>query len=360
MMSSELIYLFFLSAALLFIIRKAALWAGLVDKPNYRKKHKGNIPLVGGIAIYITLCLSFFSGTLNFPHAAVYFICAGLLVFIGMLDDRFDISVKLRIIAQGAIAVVMMAFGHLLLASFGHILGPYELRLGALSVPLTLCAVWAAINAFNMIDGIDGLLGCVSTVFFAACGAVLWQTGQLGLATWSFAIIVALLPYILLNLQLCGARHKVFMGDAGSTLIGFTVIWLLLQTTQGESPTIRPVTALWLIAVPLMDMVSIMYCRWRRGVPVFSPDRQHIHHILIRSGLTARQALVFITFISILLALIGISGERLIQLPEWLMFVLFLLIFSVYGYAIRQVWRAVRFVKRFKRRQRKNREHIVS
>ncbi len=109
---------------------------------------------------------------------------------------------------------------------------------------------------------------------------ILWFDGQTSLAIWCFAMIAAILPYIMLNLGILGRRYKVFMGDAGSTLIGFTVIWILLETTQGKTHPISPVTALWIIAIPLMDMVAIMYRRLRKGMSPFSPDRQHIHHLI--------------------------------------------------------------------------------
>ena len=102
-------------------------------------------------------------------------------------------------------------------------------------------------------------------------------------------------PYILLNLGALGRRYKVFMGDAGSTMIGFTIIWILLETTQGKTHPISPVTALWIIAIPLMDMVAIMYRRLRKGMSPFSPDRQHIHHLIMRAGFTSRRAFVLIT-----------------------------------------------------------------
>ncbi len=161
--------------------------------------------------------------------------------------------------------------------------------LGPFGYFLTLFAVWAAINAFNMVDGIDGLLGGLSCVSFAAIGMILWFDGQTSLAIWCFAMIAAILPYIMLNLGIPGRRYKVFMGDAGSTLIGFTVIWILLETTRGKTHPISPVTALWIIAIPLMDMVAIMYRRLRKGMSPFSPDRQHIHHLIMRAGFTSRR-----------------------------------------------------------------------
>ncbi|TNC56063.1 hypothetical protein FHB93_29730, partial [Klebsiella quasipneumoniae] len=90
-------------------------------------------------------------------------------------------------------------------------------------------AVWAAINAFNMVDGIDGRLAGLSSVSFAATGIILWFDGQYSLAMWCFAMIAAILPYILLNLGALGRRYKVFMGDAGSPMIGCPSIWILLE-----------------------------------------------------------------------------------------------------------------------------------
>ncbi len=103
-----------------------------------------------------------------FPHASLYLACAGVLVLVGALDDRFDISVRIRAVIQAAIAVIMMMAGNLHLSSLGFIFGSWELVLGPFGFFLTLFAVWAAINAFNMVDGIDGLLG--GTVIGLFCG----------------------------------------------------------------------------------------------------------------------------------------------------------------------------------------------
>lgn len=291
------------------------------------------------------------------PHLSLYLICAGVLVFVGAMDDRFDISVKIRAVVQAVIAVVMMVIAKLHLGSLGYIFGPWELVLGPFGYFLTLFAVWAAINAFNMVDGIDGLLGGLSSVSFAAMGLILWFDGQTSLAMWCFAMIAAILPYIMLNLGILGRRYKVFMGDAGSTLIGFTVIWLLLETTQGKTHSISPVTALWIIAIPLMDMVAIMYRRLRKGMSPFSPDRQHIHHLVMRAGFTSRQAFVLITLAAAILAGVGVTAEYSHFVPEWVMLVLFLLAFFLYGYCINRAWKVARFIKRVKRRLRRQREN---
>ena len=320
--STDLISIFLFTTLFLFFARKVAKKVGLVDKPNFRKRHQGLIPLVGGISVYAGICFTFSIVNVYIPHAALYLACAGVLVFIGALDDRFDISVKIRATIQAAIGVIMMAVGKLYLSSLGYIFGPWEMVLGPFGYFLTLFAVWAAINAFNMVDGIDGLLGGLSSVSFAAMGLILWFDGQTSLAIWCFAMIAAILPYILLNLGALGRRYKVFMGDAGSTLIGFTVIWILLK---GMSP--------------------------------FSPDRQHIHHLIMRAGFTSRQAFVLITLAAAILASIGVLAEYSHFVPEWVMLVLFLLAFFLYGYCIKRAWKVARFIKRMKRRLRRNRDN---
>ncbi len=351
---TELFSIFLFTTAFLFFARKVAKRIGLVDKPNFRKRHQGLIPLVGGISVYAGICFTFGIANYYIPHAALYLACAGVLVFVGVMDDRFDISVKIRALIQALIAIVMMTVGKLYLSSLGYIFGTWEMVLGPFGYLLTLFAIWAAINAFNMVDGIDGLLGGLSCVSFAAIGIILWFDGQISLAMWCFAMIAAIVPYIMLNLGILGRRYKVFMGDAGSTFIGFTLIWILLETTQGKTHPISPVTALWIIAIPLMDMVAIMYRRLRKGMSPFSADRQHIHHLIMRAGFTSRQAFVLITLAAALLAAVGVVTEYTHFIPEWVMLALFLLSFFLYGYCIKRAWKVARFIKRVKRRIRRN------
>ena len=328
---TELTSIFLFTTCFLFLARKVAKYLGLVDKPNFRKRHQGMIPLVGGISVFAGICFTFAIADYYIPHARLYLTCATVLVVVGALDDRYDISVKIRAFVQAAVAIAMMVFAKLHLSSLGYIFGSWEMELGPFGYFLTLFAVWVAINAFNMVDGIDGLLGGLSCVSFAAIGFILWFDGQYSLAMWCFA-----------------------MGDAGSTLIGFTIIWILLETTQGDVHPISPVTALWIIAIPLMDMVAIMYRRLRKGMSPFSADRQHIHHLIMRAGFTSRQAFVPITLAAAILAGIGVTAEYTHFVPEWAMLVLFLLAFSLYGYCIKRAWKVARFIKRIKRRMRRN------
>ena len=353
----QLSVIFILALMLVVIARRAALAVGLVDKPNARKRHQGHVPLVGGIAIYLIMTLVTFWQPDWLPHSTTYLLCVTALVMLGVLDDRFDLPVAPRVIVQGGIALAMMLAAGMQLTSFGFLWGHQELLLGYAALLITPLAVWGAINAYNMVDGIDGQLGALSCVTFTALAILFGLAGHEEQALWCLSLIAALAAYLLFNLSVFGARNKIFMGDAGSTLIGFTVIWILLQSTQGESHPMNPVTALWLIAIPLMDMIAIMYRRLRKGLSPFSADRQHIHHLIMRAGFTSRQAFVLITTAAALLAAIGVVAEYIHFIPEWVMLALFLLAFFLYGYCIKRAWRVARYIKRIKRRLRRSNDN---
>lgn len=328
-------------------MRKFAKTIGLVDKPNARKLHNGAVPLVGGISICISILYFLFNNPDILPNTELYAICILLLVGVGALDDKFDLSFKLRFAIQAALSVAMMVIGGIELNTIGDILGSGEVvTLGWFGYLVTIIAVVGAINAFNMVDGIDGLLGGLSIVTFGGLGLMLNYDGQYNLAYLCLVLIVVITPYILLNLGAFGRKRKVFMGDAGSMLIGFTVIWLLLLSSQnGTKPPLRPVTALWLIALPLMDMAAIMIRRIRRGDSPFKPDREHLHHIFQRLGFTSTQTLIVIFSISALYAGIGIYSE-MVGVPEYIMLYGFLVCFLIYLTLLSNIWKILAFIRK--------------
>lgn len=197
-----------------------------------------------------------------------------------------------------------------------------------------------------MVDGIDGLLGGLSVVTFASLGILLCLVGEQSLSYLCLLLVICMIPYIVMNLGLVGRERKVFMGDAGSMMIGFTVIWLLIGASQTPgNAMIRPVTALWLIAVPLMDMVAIMIRRIKQGKSPFKPDREHLHHICQRLGCSPTQTLILICSIASIFAAIGIIGEVFV-IPEFLMFYSFIALFAVYLLILINYCSVMNFVRR--------------
>lgn len=341
----ELSFVFFSSFATLFLMRKIAKRIGLVDTPNARKQHQGSVPLVGGIsiALVITQFLIFNPELIN--HSPLYLLSIFMLITVGAFDDKFDLSVRIRVSVQLVLSIIMMQVAGLEIHHFGNVLGFGDIHLGWFGSIVTVFAVIAAINAFNMVDGIDGLLGGLSIVTFGGLAILLNIDSQHGLSYLCLVIIIAMLPYILMNLGFLGRKRKVFMGDAGSMMIGFTVIWMLLGVSQIDSKSLmRPVTALWLIAVPLMDMSAIMVRRIRRGDSPFKPDREHLHHICQRLGLSSWQTLCVICSIATIFAGIGIYGE-LTGISEAIMFYSFIICFVIYTLMLSYIWRVTAWIK---------------
>jgi len=341
----DLLTIFFTSLTYLFFLRKVAKNIGLVDRPNARKKHSGVIPLIGGISICLVILNYLYFKPESLPHAPTYMACISLLTILGALDDKYDVSFKIRFLVQAALSIAMMNFADLVLENLGDMLAVGDLHLGSLGYVITTLAVIGAINAYNMVDGIDGLLGGLSTVTFASLGFIFLLSGNQALAFFCLILCVAIAPYILLNLGAFGRARKVFMGDAGSMLIGFTVIWLLLLASQQDSnPPLRPVTALWLIAIPLMDMTAVMIRRIKRGNSPFKPDREHLHHIFQRVGLNSAQTLAVICLSAVTLSTIGILGD-LFNVPEYIMLAGFILCFGTYLLVLRHAWKITSGIK---------------
>jgi UDP-GlcNAc:undecaprenyl-phosphate/decaprenyl-phosphate GlcNAc-1-phosphate transferase len=327
---------------------------GLLDLPNERKCHEGAVPLIGGIAIYLSVL---FGATLFVQQSQtlnLYLISSSFIIFLGILDDRYDLSVRLRLVAQVITASILIFGAGLYLNSLGDIFYFFEVKLGFIGVIVTMFAVIGSINAFNMVDGIDGLAGMLSIVTFTSLSVLFYVAGN----EWFLLPLLfdaAILAYLFFNLRWpIPSVNKIFMGDAGSMLIGLTVVWLLVLGTQStdingltveEKVPFSPVTALYLIAIPLMDMVAIMFRRVKKGLSAFKADRDHLHHIFERAGFNRKQTLTRISIFSIALAGLGLAGE-FYQVPEWIMFAGFIALFLVYNWALAHVWQIITWLKR--------------
>ena len=326
--------------ASLFPLRPLAHRAGLLDIADHRKTHRGAVPLIGGLSVFIGLFAAWWIAAPYAGGYGVFLLCSLLLVVMGAVDDARHLPAMFRLGAQVALGAVLVFGSGVWLDQFGNLLGFGVIELGGFMGPVvTICAVIAATNMFNMIDGIDGLAGSVSLVALLGLLVLLVPAqGFLPETTLALALLFALVPYWLANLRVPPFRCRVFMGDAGTLFIGFSLVWLLTNSTQQGEAAFRPVTALWLVAVPLMDMVAIMVRRARKGESVMRPDREHLHHIFLRAGFTDRQALVIIAAVAVVMAAIGIAGEWL-AVPAWVMCAAFVALFAGYMWALEHVWR---------------------
>jgi UDP-GlcNAc:undecaprenyl-phosphate GlcNAc-1-phosphate transferase len=324
------------------IFKPLAIDVGLVDKPNARKHHEGQIPLIGGISIFAAVLAASLLWLPNTIELRMYLIASAMMVFIGALDDKYDLKVRIRIIGQIIIASLMIYGVGGYISNLGDLFGLGNVNLGPFGIVFTYIAIIVVINAYNMVDGIDGLIGSLSLNTFTAIAVLFLMSDNHNYLSYPLILATATLPYLVFNLDFFKKyTKKIFMGDAGSMFIGLSVIWLLSMGTQGESASFKPVTALWICAVPLMDMLAIVMRRYRKGKSPFKPDRDHLHHILQRAGLSSRQTLIAISVFSVLMSIIGLLGEYF-QVPESISLILFVLVFVLYNrYARHFSWKYV-------------------
>ncbi|MFD2168182.1 UDP-N-acetylglucosamine--undecaprenyl-phosphate N-acetylglucosaminephosphotransferase [Thalassotalea euphylliae] len=328
-----LLVAFFCSVLTIKVLLPLAPHIGLIDLPNERKKHDGAIPLIGGISIFTGVLIA---STLFVEQSQIvnlYLISSALIVFIGTLDDIYDLSVGSRIVFQGIVACILVFGAETYISDFGEILGSGGVDIGNFGMIFTVLAVIAAINAFNMVDGIDGLAGSMSIITIGSIAILTVLNSPDKHVLLPMLIVVSTIPYLFYNVSTRNPRgKKIFMGDAGSMYMGLTVIWLLTfgtQNTEANLPSFNSVTALWLIAIPLMDMFAIMIRRIKSGSSPFRADNFHIHHICLANGMSPRKTLWFISTLAIVMAAIGITGDVL-NVPEHIMLVGFLLVFFLY------------------------------
>ncbi|MCG9707707.1 MULTISPECIES: UDP-N-acetylglucosamine--undecaprenyl-phosphate N-acetylglucosaminephosphotransferase [unclassified Pseudoalteromonas] len=343
-----LMFAFVFSYIIILAITPLAVKFGLVDKPCLRKQHTGTIPLIGGLSIFLAVAISIMAFHPLTVKIVSYLACAAVIVVLGVIDDYRQLGVKIRLGVQVLVALVMIYSSEIYIHNLGNLFLMGDIDLGWFGIIFTVISVIACINAFNMIDGIDGLAGSLSILTLLSVFILMLFSGNYALVYLPLIIVATVLPYLAFNLGIKGHRNKkIFMGDAGSMFIGLSVIWFLMVGTQTTESAFRPVTALWIIGVPLMDMMAIIIRRKRKGLSPFSADRDHLHHIFMRVGFSPRRALSSILFFAIILSGVGILGEVL-NVPEWIMLALFLIVFVFYSLALQHCWKVARFLRRKK------------
>ena len=303
---------------------------GLVDRPNDRKKHEGMPALVGGVAIYFSLlCLSAFSEIIT----SQLLVCAGLVVFLGVWDDRFTISAKYKLLAQTSITLAYILSTETFILSLGTLPGEVELYLGNFGIIASLIAIVGVMNAFNMIDGIDGLaasLGILAIGFLLF--AMFFGDRSLNPHTIKLTIFVlgALIAFLFFNLF--GVNNKIFLGDAGAMLLGFLLAVWLIEASQSEpiSDTFPASVVSWVIALPVFETISLSIRRIQSGKSPFSADRQHLHHVLLDRGFSSFSCLTIIASLAFAFFAFGVAIS---QFSGILSGIAFLLTFSLYHWA---------------------------
>ncbi len=301
----------------------------LFDQPdNARKVHSDPKPLVGGLGIVAGVLVTML---LFFPVVKyISFMFSILLILgIGVLDDRYDISFKVRFLAQiAATAITMNYFRGMQLNSFGDLFGFGAVETGLLAVPLTIFCVLGVINAVNMIDGLDGLAGTISLIAFSGFAFLAWLNGMPSFTLLGLAFAGALAAFLKFNWY----PSKLFMGDAGSMTLGFVLAFFSIEITQHPQGQVPPMAALLILAVPITDTLVVMTRRMMNRKSPFEPDRTHMHHTLLAMNFKHSGVTVIMGSISLFFTLVALFSTMM-HVPEYVLFGFYACWFLLFWYS---------------------------
>ena len=300
------------------IISSLAKSIGLVDMPdNIRKMHTGNVPLIGGIIIFISIIFgTFVFGVEPFYRIIIISLIPTLIV--GTLDgiESVEVPVSFRFIAQILSSWIVILFTEVYLKDLGNLFGQGVVHLNQFGIPFTIFAVVGMCNAFNMLDGKDGLGGSVAVVIISSLFILLYFNGIHDY--FGLILILSLTVFLAFNLNLFGHEQKIFLGEHGSSSLGHLIAWNLVYLSQ-ETDFITPVTALWFVFYPLTDALLTITRRIRISQSIVKADRRHFHYLLTDYGFSDQKILLIIVFVSIIGATAAVTAN-LLNISDYYLF----------------------------------------
>ena len=280
---------------------------GLVDHPKGRKHHVGDIPLVGGLSIFLTFLVMQFST----PTAIALVVAGGLLLIVGIADDMLDLPARGKLLLQGLAASIMVWGGGYQINNLSGLVSNESFLITGLGGLLfSVICIIGVINAINMIDGADGLAGGIVAISLAALLALAVQQNAETIVINNLTIVLAaILSFLLFNSGVFGLNQKVFLGDSGSMFLGIFFAAYCIGMSQSAEPLVSPVIAGWIFGLPLIDSISVIVARLRKGKSPFCAGRDHLHHRLINTGLTPGSCVIVMLSLHSFLVIIGLIGN---------------------------------------------------
>lgn len=283
----------------------------LVDRPNERSSHSTLIPSLGGIGIFAgaLFAITFWTPFEIFEELK-YILCALIIMFlIGAKDDIVPVSPKTKFIAQILAAAILVMMADVKITSFYGLVGIHDLP-NWFSIPFSIVVIVFIINAFNLIDGINGLAGSISSIIAITFGVWFFLIDRLELAIIAFSLVGAIVAFLKYNYS----PAKIFMGDTGSLLVGLVCAMLALtfmEVNNGLDSIYAveavPAVTIGIIIVPVVDTLRVFTTRILKGKSPFHPDKTHIHHLLLRLGFSHMQGTGILSFVNIIFILVAYS-----------------------------------------------------
>ncbi len=324
------------------LVIKIAKSRDFVVKPNKRTSHEGVIPNIGGINIFISFLLTVFILTFSIVSELQYSIIGVFIILIvGFVDDLIDIKAYWKLFGELASAFFLIVLSDVRISHLHGFLGIYELSLGW-SYFISFFVFIVVINALNLIDGVDGLasgLGILYSLFFAVYFNL---TGNINLAISAFAMVGSLFVFFLYNVF--GEKSKIFMGDSGALLLGYMITLYVFEFSEMNAyhkvsevfnMSAAPAVAICVLSVPLYDTLRVMLTRMKKKISPFQPDKNHIHHLLLKTGLKHLQVTTILMLVTVLFTFLGLIGRN------WSISLLVLIAFLIASGLTYFLWRRV-------------------
>jgi len=325
------LYIYFLIPFLLTLlitplVIRLAIKFDCIDRPGKRRIHEHPTPRWGGIAFFAGILPLFFF--LQMDRQITSFLTAALiLITMGGIDDWK--SVGWRIKFSGIIlAISIVIFGGGVVINSIGTYGSYgRVELGILGVPFTYFGIAGVTNAINLIDGLNGLAGGISLIAFLFIGIAAYLSCDYELAAISLAFVGALGGFLRYNFP----KARIFMGDSGSLFLGFSLAVFSVLLTQNAKFSVEPMFPVLVLLIPIFDTLRVVFVRVFSLKNPFSADKTHIHHLLVRRGVSSEKAVIFLWLASIILGTITILLLGRTSTPYLVVTLIASLVFSFYA-----------------------------
>jgi UDP-GlcNAc:undecaprenyl-phosphate/decaprenyl-phosphate GlcNAc-1-phosphate transferase len=303
---------FVISFLIVPVIIKYSLQKNLVDIPGRRKIHKKVTPSMGGIAIFIGFAISslIWIDLQGWAHIKFILVALFVIFFIGVRDDLVPLRASAKLMGQIMSASLVIFLFDLRIKSFYGLLGINELS-DVASVALTFFTIIVITNSFNLIDGLDGLAGTIAIIALLTFGIWFFLAEDYIFSILSFSMLGAIFAFLIFNWE----PSEVFMGDTGALVIGMTLAILAIHfidvndrllTASPYKFTASIGTATCFIIIPLVDTLRIIILRVSKGQSPFKPDKSHIHHAIMRLGMTHAQTTLILAVIQVIFICLSI------------------------------------------------------